>query len=103
MDDFWSMFLTLQVIVYLPSLYDLDMPQNAQIFYTQLKSLIEFRLLTPDGLMQLFIKDFSLMVLFTGKYQKYGEETVLDSAALYISAIVLFLGTSIVLTVLIKF
>ena len=64
--DLWSLFYTLQIVCYL-DYYMIPIPNNAEIFIEQFKSIIEFNILKPEPLIRLVYPDFTLHDFIKGK------------------------------------
>lgn len=62
LNDFWLMYLTLQMMCYL-KIYSVAFPANFDIYLVQFTKLIEFDILNPETLIQTIIddKDFRLI------------------------------------------
>ena len=102
MKDLWGMFFTLQIICYL-AMYNIVLPANSQIFQEQFTNLIEFELLQPEPLIQIFYPEFNLMAFIKGAKimvtNKDQEASVLNDLRLWIFLI--FLGLVVLLVLLI--
>lgn len=64
MDDLWALFLSLQMICYV-TYYNVTIPLNAEFYLIELKKLVEFQILNPEGLIRLFDPEFKLDNFFT--------------------------------------
>lgn len=69
MKDLMGLFFTLQIICYL-AVYDIPIPANAEIFISQLTSLIEFEMLKPKGFLAAFWPEFDLMAWISGQKER---------------------------------
>jgi len=66
MDDLWSMFFTLQIVCYL-KFYGVIVPTNVNIYRDQFVKLIEFNMLNPQKMVQIWKPNFDLMDWIRGK------------------------------------
>lgn len=101
MKDLWGMFFTLQIIVYL-SFYHITIPANSQIFRDSFKNIIEFELMQPEPLIQIFYPEFNLMAFIKGEKimvtDKDQEASVLNDLRLYILIAMIGLTILIILS-----
>jgi hypothetical protein len=66
MQQLWDLYFSLQLIIYVPSFMKIEMPVSAELFVNALKSIIDFDMLKPDPLIQIYNPDFSLNEFLIG-------------------------------------
>ena len=62
MSYMYELFYTLQIIVYI-HYYEFKKPAIAEIFIDNFMKIIEFRILSPEPLVQIWIEDFTFKKL----------------------------------------
>ena len=65
MDDLWAMYFSMQLLCYL-ELYEIPMPGSAMIYNNEFIKIIEFKLLNPEGIIGLFVSDFTFAGFIQG-------------------------------------
>lgn len=99
LNDLWGLFFTLQIMCYL-NIYDTPIPSSAGIFLDQFKNIIKFKLLKPDGMIQMFYPDFSIKEKILGTkvpINKDQEFNIFVDLEVYIF---IFIGVVVALIVL---
>ena len=109
LDSLWSMYFTLQLVKIVP-LFDIYIPAIMEIYWQEIRGLIDFDRLTPDYLINTFLPGYDMMKLLTGKSQQELELSnpdkstdpgskmagaqslnIMENLQLYIFVLVLFL------------
>ena len=62
------MYFTLQLVKILP-LFDIYIPAIMEIYWQEIRGLIDFDRLTPDYLINTFLPGYDMIKLLTGKSQ----------------------------------
>ena len=69
MDYMYELYFTLQIVVYI-YYYEFQKPSSAEVFISIFKDLIEFRILSPEPFVQIWIKDFTLKDFLSSSQEK---------------------------------
>ena len=87
MDRIWNLYFTLQIMCYITE-YDTPLPGNAVIYLDEFTKLVEFEILKPEPLIQIFYPDFSLKECILGQNNNFvskdQEASLLDDFFIFI-------------------
>lgn len=101
LSNLWTLFYALQIACYL-SIYDIKQPANVEIYNDEIKKLIEFAFLNPEGITkELFDKDFALFDFIFGrnKYENaIGNELREPSMLRDLRWVILLVGAILILS-----
>lgn len=107
LDDLFGLYFTLQIMCYM-KVYDTFFPQSAETFLKEFTKIIEFDVISPEGFIQMFNKDFDLRAYITGNPVAINadqEASVVKDMQVYILigiTSIVFLIIAISLTLLLK-
>ena len=60
LDELWSMFFTLQIVCFL-TYFALVLPSNSEIYNDNIQSLVGFKMLKPEPIVQIWMPDFKML------------------------------------------
>ena len=62
MSNLWTMFFAMQLLCFM-DIYDVPTPANVVIFIGQFKNMITFKMLNPQGIINIWDPEFDMGVL----------------------------------------
>lgn len=78
MDSLWSLFLICQMVGNY-QIFDVGIPANIEIFFTEFKSLVKFEILKPDPLIQIFYPEVTVQSMIEGSKKKLRLDSSLEN------------------------
>ena len=64
LNDLWGLFFTLQILCYI-TIYDTVIPSSAEMYLNEVRKIIEFDIISPEGFMKLFDPEFNLQAFIS--------------------------------------
>ena len=65
LNDLWGLFFTLQILCYI-TIYDTVIPSSAEMYLTEVRKIIEFDIISPEGFAKLIDPEFDLRAFIKG-------------------------------------